>query len=133
MTCTSLPCGPTVGASHSLRRWGGVPIDTIAEILHQEAAIGTLGAGSPPGLLGQSATGEDIVDHDGPMGSDGSKPRKRRHRLDKVPKYEELNRAEGFSGGSFGRVGHSSDGHHAKKPGRVGSYVLRVLGRRPKY
>ena len=59
-------------------------------------------------------------------------PRKRRHKLDKVPKYEEPNRAEGFTGGSFGRVGHSSDGHHTGKPGRAGSYVLRLLGRRPK-
>ena len=105
----------------------------MAEILHQAPALGTLGPGSPPGPLGQVATGEGIVDHDGAMGSDGSKPRKRRHKLDKVPKYEEPNRAEGFSGGSFGRVGHSSDGHQAKKPGRVGGYVLRVLGRRPKY
>jgi len=92
-----------------------------------------MGTQDPPGPPGQAATVEGIVDHDGAMGSAGSKPRKRRHRLDKVPKYEEPNRAEGFTGGSFGRVGHSSDGHQAKGPGRVGSYVLRLLGRRPKY
>ena len=77
-------------------------------------------------------TGQGIVDHDGSMGSEGSKSRKRRHKLDKVPKYEEPNRAEGFSGGSFGRVGHGSDGHHAGKPGRAGSYLLRLLGKKPK-
>jgi hypothetical protein len=66
------------------------------------------------------------------MGSDGTKPRKRRRKLDKVPKYEEPNRAEGFSGGSFGREGHGSDGHHAEKPGKAGSYLLKVLGLRSK-
>ncbi len=52
--------------------------------------------------------------------------------MKKVPKYEEPNRAEGFGGGSFGRSGHGSDGHHAAKPGRAGSYLLRLLGQRPK-
>ena len=52
--------------------------------------------------------------------------------MQKVPKYEEPNRAEGFTGGSFGRSGHSSDGHHNRKPGRAGAFVLRVLGQRPK-
>jgi hypothetical protein len=67
------------------------------------------------------------------MGSEGIKPRKRRHKLGKVPKYEEPNRAEGFDGGSFGRVGHGSDGHKGKKPGRVGTYVLKLLSRPPKH
>ncbi len=66
------------------------------------------------------------------MGTEGSKPRKKRRRMQKVPKYEEPNRAEGFTGGSFGRSGHSSDGHHNRKPGRAGAFVLRVLGQRPK-
>ncbi len=50
----------------------------------------------------------------------------------KVPKYEEPNQAEGFTGGSFGRSGHGSDGHHAEKPGRAGSYLLKLLGKQPK-
>ena len=66
------------------------------------------------------------------MGSDGNKPRKQKHRMKKVPKYEEPNRAEGFTGGSFGRSGHGSDGHHPGKPGRAGSYLLKLLGQRPK-
>jgi len=52
--------------------------------------------------------------------------------MPKVPHYEEPNRAEGFTGGSFGRSGHGSDGRHPGQPGRFGSYVLRVLGKRPK-
>ncbi len=91
------------------------------------------GIAEPPGRVGPPpGTRPVIVDHDGWMGSDGSKPRKRRHKLGKVPKYEEPNRAEGFSGGSFGRAGHGSDGHHAGTPGRAGSYLLKVLGRKPK-
>jgi hypothetical protein len=66
------------------------------------------------------------------MGSDGSKPRKAKRRMAKVPKYEEPNQAEGFSGGSFGRSGHSSDGHHAEQPGPAGSWLLRKLGLRSK-
>jgi hypothetical protein len=66
------------------------------------------------------------------MGSQGSKPRKKKHKLDKVPKYEEPNQAEGFTGGSFGRSGHSSDGHATGEPGRAGSFLLRLLGRQPK-
>ena len=73
------------------------------------------------------------VDHDERMGSDGGKARKPRRRQAKVPKYEEPNRLEGASGGSgFGRSGHGSDHHRAGRPGRVGSYVLRLLGQRPK-
>lgn len=76
--------------------------------------------------------GSGPIDHDGTMGSEGIKPRKKKHRLDKVPKYEEPNRAEGFSGGTFGRQGHGSDGKHPGQPGRVGTYVLKILGRAPK-
>ena len=73
------------------------------------------------------------VDHDGKMGSGGDKPRKPRRRQAKVPKYEEPNQLEGAGGGSgFGRSGHASDHHQAGKPGPVGSYVLRLLGKRPK-
>jgi hypothetical protein len=53
--------------------------------------------------------------------------------MPKVPKYEEPNRLEGAGGGDgFGRSGHSSDRHHAGKPGKAGSYLLRLLGQRPK-
>jgi hypothetical protein len=72
------------------------------------------------------------IDHHGSMGSDGSKPRKKRQHLPKVPKYEEPNRAEGFTGGSFGRAGHGSDHHREGTPGRAGSFLLRLLGQRPK-
>jgi len=84
------------------------------------------------GRLNGQATPEALIDHDGQMGSDGSKPRKPRRRMAKVPKYEEPNQAEGFTGGSFGRSGHGSDGHHAGKPGRAGSYLLKFLGKQPK-
>jgi hypothetical protein len=51
----------------------------------------------------------------------------------KVPKYEEPNRLEGAGrGDGFGRSGHSSDRHHAGKPGKAGSYLLRLLGQKPK-
>jgi hypothetical protein len=66
------------------------------------------------------------------MGSSGDKPRKPKHPQAKVPKYEEANQAEGTSGGGFGRVGHGSDHHHAQKPGRAGSWLLRTLGMKPK-
>lgn len=73
------------------------------------------------------------VDHDGVMGSEGSKPRKPKRRQPKVPKYEEANRLEGADGGSgFGRVGHGSDHKPKGKPGRAGSYLLRMLGQRPR-
>jgi hypothetical protein len=84
------------------------------------------------GAASRQATTEAVIDHDGGMGSDGSKPRKPRRRMAKVPKYEEPNRAEGFTGGSFGRSGHGSDGHHAEKPGRAGSYLLKLLRKQPK-
>ncbi len=78
------------------------------------------------------ATVSEPIDHHGRMSSDGSKPRKKKQHLPKVPKYEGANRAEGFTGGSFGRSGHGSDHHRDGKPGRAGSFLLRVLGQRPK-
>jgi hypothetical protein len=73
------------------------------------------------------------------MGRAGSKPRKPKRRLGKVPKYEEPNTfpAPGLTGSSgevFGsRYGHSADHHHEEnQPGRFGSFVLRVLGMKPK-
>ena len=73
------------------------------------------------------------------MGSEGSKPRKPKRRLAKVPKYEEPNTfpAAGLTGSSndgFGsRYGHSADHHHqSQKPGSVGSWFLRMLGLKPK-
>jgi hypothetical protein len=55
-----------------------------------------------------------------------------------VPKYEEPNTfpAAGLTGSSgdvFGsRYGHSADHHHEKQPGRLGAFVLRRLGMKPK-
>jgi hypothetical protein len=75
------------------------------------------------------------------MGSEGSKPRKPKRRLAKVPKYEEPNTfpAAGLTGSSndgFGsRYGHSADHRHQKqnqKPGSLGSWFLRTLGLKPK-
>jgi hypothetical protein len=72
------------------------------------------------------------------VGSAGEKPRKPKRRLAKVPKYEEPNTfpAAGLTGSSdevFGsRYGHSADHHHEKQPGRVGAFVLRLLGMKPK-
>jgi hypothetical protein len=77
------------------------------------------------------------------MGSEGSKPRKARRRLAKVPKYEEPNTfpAAGLTGSSndgFGsRDGHSADHQHHRqgenqKPGRLGSWFLRTLGLKQK-
>jgi hypothetical protein len=73
------------------------------------------------------------------MGSEGSKPRKPKRRLAKVPKYEEPNTfpAAGLTGSSndgFGsRYGHSADHHRqSQKPGSLGSWFLRMLGLKPK-
>jgi hypothetical protein len=72
------------------------------------------------------------------MGRAADKPRKPKRRLGKVPKYEEPNTfpaagLTGSSGGVFGsRYGHSADHHQQKEPGRFGSFVLRVLGMKPK-
>jgi hypothetical protein len=77
--------------------------------------------------------------HDGGMGEAGNKPRKPKHRLDKVPKFEEPNELSlpGLTGATQfgvrdGRFGHGSDGKHAGKPGRAGTFLLKLLGRRPK-
>jgi hypothetical protein len=72
------------------------------------------------------------------MGSAGDKPRKQKRRLGKVPKYEEPNTLPlqgltGDSSGVFGsRYGHSADHHREKGPGRLGAFVLRCLGMKPK-
>jgi hypothetical protein len=72
------------------------------------------------------------------MGSADDKPRKRRHPLPKVPKYEEPNALplpgltgdSGFLGDQSGRFGHGSDGKEHHGPGVVGRVFLRVLGMR---
>ena len=73
------------------------------------------------------------------MGEAGNKPRKPRHRLDKVPEFEEPNALSlpGLTGATQfgvrdGRFGHGSDGKHPGQPGRAGMFLLRLLGRRPK-
>jgi hypothetical protein len=72
------------------------------------------------------------------VGSSGDKPRKTRRRLAKVPKYEEPNTLPltGLTGGGeevYGsRYGHAADHHHGGRPGRVGSFLLRLLGLKPK-
>jgi hypothetical protein len=71
------------------------------------------------------------------MGSADDKPRKPRHPLAKVPKYEEPNDLPlpGLGGGrglGYGRFGHGSDHKHPHKPGRAGAFLLRMLGKRPK-
>lgn len=71
------------------------------------------------------------------MGSDGSKARKAKHPLHKVPKFEEPNDLPlpglgGDAGLGFGRFGHSADHHHFKQPGRLGRLFLRVLGGGPR-
>jgi hypothetical protein len=71
------------------------------------------------------------------MGSAGDKPRKPRHHEPKVPKYEEPNDLPlpGLGGTSRtepARFGHSSDHHQPAPPGKAGSFLLRLLGKRPK-
>jgi hypothetical protein len=80
------------------------------------------------------------------MGSAGDTPRKTRHRLPKVPKYEEPNTLPlpgltGESGEPFGsRDGHSADPGHDHDPNhirhrrttRLGATFLRLLGLRTK-
>jgi hypothetical protein len=89
----------------------------------------TIAGMSRPG----TAPGETV-----PVWRPGDKPGKQKPRLAKVPKYEEPNSMPaagltGSSGGSFGsRYGHSADHHHAKPPSRLGAFVLRSLGLKPK-
>ena len=71
------------------------------------------------------------------MGSKGDKPRKSKHPLPKVPKYEEPNTMPlaglgGSVGNEGGRFGHGSDHHHNEPPGRFGRLFLRLLGQQPK-
>jgi len=73
---------------------------------------------------------------DGVMGSDGDTPRKPKHPLGKVPRYEEPNELPlpGLGGGGglgLGRSGHGTE-RRPLQPGRAGRLLLRVLGRRPK-
>jgi hypothetical protein len=73
------------------------------------------------------------IRQDGGMGSDGSKSRKDHHPLPKVPKYEEPNDNVAFSGHGgegFGREGHATAAKHGQ-PGRFGTLVLRMLGKKP--
>ncbi len=50
-----------------------------------------------------------------------------------MPRYEEPNQLEGAVGGSgFGRYGHGSEHRPPAKPGRAGSFLLRILGQKPK-
>jgi hypothetical protein len=71
------------------------------------------------------------------MGSADDKPRKQKHPLPKVPKYEEPNTfpIPGLTGSSgvaepSGRFGHGSDGKVHHWPGLAGRALLRVLGMR---
>ncbi len=72
------------------------------------------------------------------MGSAGDKPRKKRHRLAKVPKGAEPNDIHlagltNSSGGTYGsRVDHEAAGSRSEDLGRFGKFVLRLLGRRPR-
>jgi hypothetical protein len=78
-----------------------------------------------------------FIGHDGDVGSADDKPRKRRHPLPKVPKYETPNTlpfpgltGESGFGQSSGRFGHGSDGKAYGRPGLIGRAFLRVLGMR---
>ena len=71
------------------------------------------------------------------MGSKGDKPRKPKHRLPKVPKYEEPNTLPfpGLVGGATtgpGPAGYGGNHEHSQEPGRAGKALLWLLGRRPK-
>jgi hypothetical protein len=78
-----------------------------------------------------------FIGHDGEVGSADDKPRKRRHPLRKVPKYETPNTLsfpgltpESGFGQSSSRFGHGSDGKKYGRPGSIGRGFLRVLGMR---
>lgn len=50
-----------------------------------------------------------------------------------MPKYEEPNQLEGAGGGAgYGRYGHGTEHRSQTKPGRAGSFLLRLLGQKPK-
>ncbi len=77
------------------------------------------------------------IGHDVVVGSQGDKPRKAKHRLPKVPKYEEPNTLPlpGLGGGATtgpGPEGYGGDHQHSQQPGRAGKALLWLLGRRPK-
>jgi hypothetical protein len=78
-----------------------------------------------------------FIGHDGYVGSADDKPRKRRHPLRKVPKYETPNTlplpgltGESEFGQSSSRFGHGSDGKEYGRPGLIGRGFLRILGMR---
>jgi hypothetical protein len=79
-----------------------------------------------------------FIGHDDGMGSADDKPRKKRHPLPKVPKFEEPNSFpipgltgdSGLDDQSGGRFGHGSDGKEHHWPGLAGRTLLRVLGMR---
>jgi hypothetical protein len=80
-----------------------------------------------------------FIGHDGHVGSADDKPRKRRHPLRKVPKYETPNTlpfpgltGESEFGPSSSRFGHGSDGKEYGRPGLIGRGFLRILGMRQK-
>lgn len=72
------------------------------------------------------------------MGSAGDKPRKARRHLAKVPKAEEANNiqiaglAESTNGGEGSRLGHQYAHGRSYKIGRIATFFLWCLGRRPK-
>ena len=83
---------------------------------------------------GQLAPGRGLI-----MGSANDKPRKPRHRLAKVPKFEEPNSLPlpGIGGGSgfglrYGRFGHGSDHKEQHRPSALGRLFLWLLGMRAK-
>lgn len=88
----------------------------------------SVGVSAPAVWMGQT----------GAMGRSGSRSRKPKRRLAKVPKYEEPNTfpaagLTGSSGGVYGsRYGHRVDHHQRKPPGRFGRFVLRTLGSKQK-
>jgi hypothetical protein len=72
------------------------------------------------------------------MGTSGDKPRKLRHRMAKVPKYEEVSNiqlaglAEDNSSTSGTRLGHATPHGRSEDLGRFGRFVLKCLGRKTK-
>ncbi len=77
------------------------------------------------------------IGHDVAVGSEGDKPRKPKHRLPKVPKYEEPSAlpapvlGAGATTGS-GPTGHGGNHQHSHDAGRAGKALLWLLGRRRK-